>query len=235
LGNKEEIMSKKAKMIQTDDITDEQMDAAIQPQEATLPEPGHERREALKQREESLQEQIDRMSRQMLSGTLDAKALEVVNEIASKTQYLTVSSARPDYVYAWVSKNRHMQHIQALKPLGWEVVQGEDPEALELKGQDASTTRQLGDVILMRIKRDRYIVIKAQEQAKTRQIQRASASGLIELGNQHRSKGFIVKPYLMDGFEGPEIQPRVLSRKQAMKMVDKALRTGTVPGMQVQF
>lgn len=225
--------SKKAPVITTDDVTQEQYDEAVQQAEATLPPPGHERREELKEREESLQQQIDRMANKLLSGQLDAKALEIENEIASKTQYLSVANARPEYVYAWVSKNRHQQHIQALRPLGWEVVQGDDPEAMELKGQDGGTTRQLGDVILMRIHRDRYIVIKAKEQAQTRHIQRASAAGLVELGDKYRNKGFIVRPWGMDSMEGPDINPQAMSRKQAMKMVEKHLKAGTVPGMYV--
>ena len=224
---------KKAPVVRTDDATQEQLDQAAQQNEATLPPPGHERREEQKVREESLQQQIERMSSKMLSGQLDPKSLEIVNEIASKTQHLTVSGARPDCVYAWVSKNRYQQHIQALRPLGWEVVQGDDPEALELKGQDGGTTRQLGDVILMRIHRDRYIVIKAKEQAQTRQIQRSSSAGLIEMGDRYRNKGFIVKPWGMDSMEGPEISPRAMSRTQAMKMVEKHLKAGTVPGVYV--
>lgn len=222
------------KPVQTENMTQEQLDAAAEAAQADLPEAGHERREALKRREDNLQAEVDRMARKMISGTVDPKALEVVNEIAGKTQYLSVSNAQPGKVYAWVSTRAHGHHIQALKPLGWEVVQGKDPEALELKGQDGGTTRQLGDVILMRIDRDRYIVLKAREQARTRQIQQSSAAGLIEMGERHRDKGFIVRPWGMDTMEGPEIQPQRLGRKQAMKMVDKALRRGTVPGMIIQ-
>jgi hypothetical protein len=221
-------------MVDTTQMSTEEYDARVQAAEAELPEPGHERREALKRREDTLQAEIDAMAHKMLSGQIDPKSLEIVNEIAQKTQFLSVSNAQPGYVYAWVSKNQHGHHIQELKPLGWEVVQGKDPEALELKGQDGGTTRQLADVILMRIERERYIVLKAKEQAQTRQIQRSSASTLLQMGEQYEGRGIIVKPWGMNSFEGPEIAPRRLSRKQAMKMVDQALRHGTVPGMHVQ-
>lgn len=202
---------------------------------AELPEAGHERREVLKRRQETLEEQIARLSDKMLRGTIDAKELEICNEIASKTQYLAVSGARPDYVYGWISTNRYGQHVQAAKAQGWEVVQGDDDEALELKGMDGGTTRQLGDVILMKIKKDIYIVLKAQEQAKTRRIQQNSAGTLAEMGDRYRDHGFSVKPYRMDSLQGPEVRPgRISTRHAAMQQLDTHLRNGSVPGMEIQ-
>jgi hypothetical protein len=201
---------------------------------AELPEPGHERREVLKRRQETMEMQIARLSEKMLRGTIDAKELEIVNEIASKTQYLAVSGAQPDYVYGWISKNRHGQHIQSAKMQGWETVQGDDPEGLELKGTDGSTTRQLGDVILMRIKKDIYIVMEAQKQAQTKRVQQNSASTLVEMGEKYRKHGFAVRPYKMESFEGPEIRSnRLSSHGTAMQQIDAALRNGTVPGMEI--
>lgn len=201
---------------------------------AELPEPGHERREVLKRRQATLEEQIARLSEKMLRGTIDAKELEICNELASKTQYLSVSGAKSEYVYGWISKNRHGQHIQAAKAQGWETVQGDDPEAVELKGMDGSTTRQLGDVILMRIKKDIYIVLKAQEQTKTRRIQQNSASTLVDMGEKYRNRGFSVRPFGMDSFEGPEIRSnRISSHGTAIQQLDAHLRAGTVPGMEI--
>lgn len=199
-----------------------------------LPEPGHARREAQKRRQETLEQQIARLADKMLSGEIDEKELEICNEIASKTQYLAVHGAKPDYVYGWVSTNRHSQHVQAAKAQGWEVVQGDDPEALELKGMDGGTTRRLGDVLLMRIKKDVYIVIKAQEQLKTKRVQQASASTLVEMGMKYRDQGFSVRPYQMDSFAGPEIRPHRLSTQgSALEQMDAALRAGTVPGLEI--
>ena len=199
-----------------------------------LPEAGHERREVLKRRQATLEEQIARLADKMQRGTIDAKELEICNEIASKTQYLSVSGAQSDYVYGWVSKNRYGQHIQAAKAQGWEVVQGDDTEALELKGMDGSTTRQLGDVILMKIKKDIYIVLKAQEQLKAKRVQQNSASTLVELGQKYAGYGFNVRPHHMDSFAGPDIRShRLSSHGTAMQQLDAALRDGTVPGMEI--
>lgn len=223
------------------------VEVAEEAAQAELPPPGHERRESLKRREESLQEEIDRVASQMLSGQVDAKKLEIVNEIANQTQYLTVSNPQPGFEYGWVSKNRSGQHIQMAKAIGWEVVQGSDKEAVELKGSSRSqsggepdTTRQLGDVILMRIPRERFIVLQAKALADTKRKQRASAATLLEMGDKYRGRGIIVKPYMMaddDGdLGGPEIKPmRFSSRQQAVKEIDRRLRDGTIPGMTVNY
>lgn len=219
---------------QVDSSDTEAQEQLAQQAAQELPEPGHERREALKRREATLEQQIARLSEKILRGSIDTKELEIVNELASKTQYLSVSGARPEFVYSWVSKNRHGQHIQTLKAQGWETVQGDDPEALELKGMDGSTTRQLGDVILMRIKKDIYIVLKAQEQVKTRRQQQNSASTLAEMGDKYRSLGFNVSPYKMNSLAGPDIHSHRLSRGgTALQQLDAQLRDGTVPGMEI--
>ena len=218
--------TKKAPVVKTEDLTEEQQTAAAEAATAGLPEAGHERREALKKREDDLQKQIEQMAGHMLSGTLNQEALEIDNEIAGKVQYLRVSNPRPERVYMWASKNRSMQHIQLLKMLGWQIVQGDDQEALELQGMEPGSHRSLGDVILMWIPRDRYIVLAARMRARTVERQRASAAGLIEMGDQFRSKGFIVRPHGMDGIEGPPIAPRAMTRQQAVRAVDKMLRQG---------
>jgi hypothetical protein len=210
-----------------------------------LPERGYLSKEVQLKRQDELQKEAERIASQMQSGTIDPKKLEIANEIANKTQYLSVSNADPAFVYGWVSRNRHSQHIQAMKQFGWVVVQGDDEEAIELKGTQSGqggapgTTRELGDVVLMKIPKDRYVVLKALEVSKTRQLQKASTSALLELGNKHRDKGIIIRPYRMDDPEGdlsgPEIKPQRFSNRQnAMRMIDKQLRDGTVEGMVIQ-
>lgn len=211
---------------------------------SSLPPAGHQRREDMLKRQDILQAEAERIASQMQAGTVDPRNLEIANEIASRTQYLSVTNADPAFVYGWVSKNRHGQHVQAMKQYGWITVQGDDPEALELKGTDRGmgtmpgTTRELGDVVLMKIPRERYVVLKALEVAKTRQLQKASTAALLDLADKHRKDGFIVRPFRMedpDGdLSGPEIKPRrFTSKKKAMEMIDNALRDGTVPGMEI--
>lgn len=210
--------------------------------EAKAQAKGYLSREQQLRRQDELQAEAERIASQMQSGTIDASKLEIANEIASQTQLLNVSNADPAFVYAWVSKNRHGQHIQALRNMGWITVQGEDPEALELKGGAGTgtpdTTRQLGDVILMKIPHERYVVLRSMEIAHTRQQQKASTSALLELGDKYKKSGIIVRPYRMEDPDGdlsgpPITSKRFTSKSGAMNMVDKALRDGSVPGMEI--
>lgn len=213
------------KQVQSSDA--EAQEQLAQAAHEELPEPGHERREAIKRRQATLEEQIERLAQKMQRGTIDSKELEIVNEIANKTAYLNVSNQRSDYVYGWVSKNRHGQHMQRARAEGWEVVDGDDQEGIELKGvHDNSTLRSLGDVVLMRIKRDIYIALKAREQVRTKEVQQNSAGTLVEMGHRYRDLGVKVYPYRMDTMEGPEIKAHTAS-------LDAALRSGTVPGLNI--
>lgn len=228
--------------------TDDQakVQAAEEAAAAELPPAGHQRRETLKARDERLQIEAERIAEQIIRGSVDPSKLEIINDIASKTEQLNVSNPQPGFVYAWMSINQHGHHISRMENLGWVVVQGDDPEALELKGSgrgagvgSPGTHRQLGDVILMKIPRERYLVLRAREIARTKQIQQSSAATLAALGEQFRGKGLIVKPFGMkagDDFAlaGPEIKPgRFTSRQKALDMVDSHLREGTVPGMEL--
>lgn len=223
-------MAGRPRQVNKDDVESQQ--ALAEQAASELPPEGHERREALKRRMETLEEQIARMSDKILQGTIDAKELEIVDEIASKTQYLSVSNADPEYVYGWKSTNRHSQHVQACKALGWEIVQGDDPEAIELKNvHDNSTARTLGDVVLMRIKRDRYIVLRAQEQAKTRRIQgeQGITPDLLQMMDKYKDRGITLTPYRMRNLAGPDSWGQNVSRQAIMD----AIREGTIPGMEI--
>lgn len=209
-----------------------------------LPVKGYRSREDELRRQDDLQAEAERIASQMQAGTVDPSKLEIANEIASRTQFLSVSDADPAFVYGWVSRNRHGQHVQSMKQLGWIVVQGDDREAIELKGTQGGqgtmpgTTRELGDVLLMKIPREKYVVLKALEVAQTRQLQKASTANLVEMRDKYRDKGVIVRPFGMDDpdgdLSGPEIKPqRFTSRKGALQMIDRQLRDGSVAGMEI--
>ena len=100
--------NKQPQTLQSDDT--EGLEAAAAAAEAELPPPGYEREEVLKQREDNLQAEIDRVTKDMLRGTVDASKLKIVDEIAAQTQHLSVSNQKPGFVYGWISKNRHGQH-----------------------------------------------------------------------------------------------------------------------------
>lgn len=244
--------AKKIPIVRGDET--ERAEALARQAHAELPPPGHERREALRQRDETLQREVERVGQTIVMGSIDPKYMKIDAEIRSRTSYLNVSHPKPGYVYAWVSKNNHNNHRQRLEAIGYETVQGDDPECLELRGTDGrgagtgtpDTTRQLHDVILMRIKREYYVAYKAREHARTVQAQMASASTLLSMAAPYRNRGITVGP--MQGLEesmgsdlrGPRIRPRRYSSQRARYLglwnnhyMDQHLREGTVPGMEM--
>lgn len=231
----------------------EKMEDLAEEAHAELPPPGHERREALKQRGENLQQRIEKIGQSIVLNNIDPKMLAIMREIQARTSYLTVSNKKEGFVYAWVSKNNWNNHRQRLEAVGYEVVQGDDPEAIELKGTSGiaagtgtpDTTRQLGDVILMRIKEEYYLAQKAREHARTLQMQVASASTLIQMAAPYQHRGISVKAdpraaHAMGADLMPGIKPRRFSSKRAQMLglyqdhhFDQAIREGTLPGMEV--
>ena len=229
-----------AKKVLTEAQAEEAQAKLEEQAEAGLPEPGYMRHETLRRRQDELQAESERLADQMIRGTVDPKKLEIANEIASKTQWMTVSNADPAFVYGWVSKNRYGQHVQSMHRMGWVTVQGDDPEAIELKGSHGGTspgtTRELGDVVLMKVPKERYIVLKALEEKRKREVQRASTAGLVELAGKYR-KNVKLSAYRMEDphgdLSGPEIRPRTFTSKMGAQRFVQDLRDGTVPGMEI--
>ncbi len=215
--------------------TPEEAQAAGREAADQLPAPGYQRQETLRERQGRLQEAAQRMADQIQRGTIDPSKLQILNEIASRVHYLDVSNPQPGRSYVWVSTNRSGQHVQKMKALGFQTIQGDEPEATELQGTAGDTTRRLGDVVLMWAPEELVIALKAQQIVHQRKVESASTANLIELGDKYRGKGLIVSPYGMDTMQGPPIEVGRFSQSQARKaatgLVDQALREGTIPGL----
>ena len=93
----------------------EKMEDLAEEAHAELPPPGHERREALKQRGENLQQRIEKIGQSIVLNNIDPKMLAIMREIQARTSYLTVSNKKEGFVYAWVSKNNWNNHRQRLE------------------------------------------------------------------------------------------------------------------------
>lgn len=136
---------------------------AINP--STIPA-GDARREAMRQVADDLAQAAEEQG--VEGGAIRPDAFEIDNEIAGHFNELEVTNALPEYEYCWVNYNfggRFIKEKQShrvregsgLQPV-WEVVHGEMPEAPELRGIGADTTRRLGDVLLMRARKDRALL-----------------------------------------------------------------------------
>lgn len=182
---------------------------------------GHQEREQFKRRADNLEQQAEAMAAQMMMGAVDPKNLQIAREIAHRIGSLDISNKRDDMVYWWVNAGRQGQHVRRAQMIGWEVVQGNDPEAEELKGERGDTTRIFGDTILMKMPKDRFVVLKALAIQRQRQLEGASAARLMELSEKYRGQGFAVRPYGMDSMEGPPIRPGRFSKNQAQNWLQR--------------
>ena len=158
---------------------------------ATLPPAGHARKEVLKKRKDTLEHKAEEMAGQVEVGAIDPKSFEVSREIGGRFDELQVVGALPQYAYKWVqidyptNSRGKMARLETIN--GWEVVTGDMPEAPDLRQADG--TRRLGDVILMRIRRDRFEKLQSEAEQRRVNVQRGVTSGLQEMGDRYRKHG----------------------------------------------
>ena len=194
-----------------------------------LPEPGDARREVLSERGDALEQRNEELGQDR--GRIDPSKLRVENELAQHFNELEVSNQDPAYVYAWVQAGFYGRFIKAKLSRSWEVVQGDMQEAVELKGMGADTTRRLGDVILMRCRKDIYKRLMRQEDAHRRAVESGVTSEIEEMGRKYEKYGLIVHA-------GEGLSPTLLKRMQTSavarqatgKKVDQLIREGRMPG-----
>lgn len=207
------------------------------PSPADLPA-GDERREAEARSADDLAERAE--TRGVEGGAIDPKAFKIDREIASRFNELEVTNAQPEYEYCWVNAGHAGRFIkaklservrmgQSIVPV-WEVVQGEMPEAIELRGMMADTTRRLGDVVLMRAKKDVFLRVKQLRQAHLQAMQNGTTTELQELGERYRHRGVVIRTsFAEDQLE--VMGRRAMARQQAHQILDGMMRDGTVPGL----
>src|SRR5262245_58672650 len=196
----------------------------------TLPPPGDERREVLAARTDALEQEAEERADALELAPVDPKKLRPEREILQHINELEVSSADPSLAYCWVQTGYYGRFIKMKVAQGWEVVQGDRPEAIELKGVGADTTRRLGDVILMSIHLDRYIRLRRQEEARRQAQERAITSNLEELGAK---AGITVHTDVpLDTLRRMEARNRASAI--ADRQADRLIREGRMPGVGIR-
>lgn len=212
-----------------------------------LPEAGHARRELLKRRKDSLEQQAeeDMPEAYVIDESLFDPA-NLDNEMRAKLENIErVSDADPDFKYCWVDPTNHVLFTMS-QNLGWQVVSGSDPEAREHK--DTNGYRRLGDVILMRMRADRYAALARLQEQRVQDQENAATERLEELGKRFsRSGGKIhtnlqtMDPRLRQTIEAraqgqglPQEVRQEAAKAVAFQALDAKLRDGTVPGAEVR-
>lgn len=202
-----------------------------------LPPAGHKRTEELKRREASLNEQAEQEMNQVERHAIDPEKLKLDNEIQQhfdEFNELAVTNPDPSYVYCWTNAGYNGLFVKLKMAEHWEVVQGDMEEAREHRGIAADTTRRVGDVILMRIRKDYYKRLLRQRQAKAERNLNGITSNLQDLAHKYRDTGVKVKMIedgTMDDRTLDTMAKRAQAQSTAQRMQDKWLREGTMPGM----
>ena len=172
-------------------------------------------------------------------GPINPKALTVENELAQHFNLLDVSNQDSSFRYAWVYLGQHGLQIKMKLADGWEVVQGDMPEAVELKGMGADTTRKLGDVMLMRCRADRWLLLQRREKRKRDAHKEAVGAQFEEILRPYKRYGAtaivdgrdVMTGEMVDAKRLDLMYKRSMAAAAGNQMVDRALRKGTMPGV----
>jgi len=197
-----------------------------------LPDPGHERREALKRRLEKLNAEAAELSAELEVEVVDSSKLEPDREILQHYNAgdLPVSNRQDGFEYCWVfaDPRNNMAGRQVFKKRiqGWEVVSGAMPEASDHKHVDG--TRRVGDVLLMRIRYDRYVKLRREEKETLKKREAGVSAGFMELGQKHAATGIKVYDTVPDN--ALKHAQNAAAQERAGKITDKWIKGGNMPG-----
>lgn len=222
--------------------SEEQINEAVETKGTeALPDAGWKRDEVLKRRQANLEEEAEELAEKLLIGAIDDKHFQVDREIAQRLEYLHVENARDDMAYYWANfVSDHGKQVTDKKTQGWEVVSGtgkDCPEAPDCI--DADGTRRLGDVLLMRISRERAVYQRALERVESlrKRSMHLNTDQLAEMAARH---GFKITDIDSDMQRRIE-QRQATQQRQAVNQVQNAYRVlgkrlekgGTIPGIPI--
>ena len=198
-----------------------------------LPEPGHKRREALKMRLEKLNAEAAELASELEVETVDPSKIEPDREIIQhfNSGDLPVSNRQEGFEYCWVfsdpRNNQAGRHVFKKRYQGWEVVSASMPEAADHKHVDG--TRRVGDVLLMRIRYDRYVKLRREERETLKRREAGVSEGFMELGAKHARHG--VKVYDTVPDNAMKHAQATAAEERATRMTNKWMKDGNMPGV----
>lgn len=206
----------------------------------TLPPAGDARRDVLAQRTDELEQKAEELADATGMHALNPEAFEIENDIGQHFNEMEVPYARPEYAYKWEQRdignkfgNRHYLRAHAL---GWRKVYADDPDAKGLEHcvmPDGGIA--VGDVILMRIPRGRYIELRRQEYLNVKRQEQGIDGELRDRAERHGVRTFDTEG--LNGIAGAgwtrqmEQRARAAQAEQiALRQLDEQIRQGTVAG-----
>ena len=204
-------------------------------------------REELSKKAEKLIAQANKLLSQIEVETADPAALSIENEVRQALNELNevyVSHMQSEYAYAWIFRDAYNQfggrYVRKMQALGWEVVQGDNPEAIEHKHVDG--TRVVSDCLLMRIRLDRKLLLEKRDRLLREAQQAGVTARVYELAERAGTRVYDKLPgFVEDAMNARAGEQRVqraaamgaFHRLNAGGKVDRMLKTGTIPGIPV--
>lgn len=210
----------------------------------TLPPLGDERREVLAERADNLTEAAEARSADV--GAINPKAFRVENELAQHFNELELPGwvynrsiaafTSPDgmWVPCWVQCGSSWggRFINAKRFEGWEVVSramhDDDHFPLPEHLFYADGTVRLGDVLLMRIRTDRYIMNQRRRKARQRAVEEGVSGEVEELADRAGVK--LVHTHEMSSQQLDRLSKRSQAQQIAARQFDQQIREGRVAG-----
>mgnify|MGYP001564869306 FL=1 len=207
------------------------------PGTATLPPSGYGRDEALRMRQDRLQQLIQERGEQIAFGLIDPRHLKVDPDIARYyADILQVTPAQPDRIYCWVEtglRNNHPEHVHHKQMQGWFFVLGDDPECPHLP-RTPEGHRRLGTTVLMWIDLEHYVEIRANEHAAAlrQRGDMQSADRMLEVAARHGAQVKIIENWSQLSSESRALAEQRFAMRQrdlqrSWDTIDRELRGGT--------
>lgn len=235
-------MSQKDRPTFTPDDTQSAREAADAQLAAEGVEPGVQRVEAAVKRAEELIRQSQEILDEIGVQGADASALQIEREVRqalNEFNEVYVSHAQSEFAYAWIYRDPGNQfggrYVRKMQALGWEVVQGDNPEAQEHRFVDG--TRVVSDCVLMRIRIDRKMMLDKRDRLLREAQQEGIVSRVHELAERAGTRvydklpGFVEEALSSQADQRRASAQRAFHRMNASGKVDRMLKTGTIPGV----
>jgi hypothetical protein len=211
-----------------------------------LPPAGGARREELKRRTDQLEEKAEEQYADV--GKIPKEALKPDREIREhiRKSHLEVGTQHPYLKVKWVNYvNLQGSMVWAAKADGWAVATAQDiPDAKELVREDG--TIRIGDVLLMCIRIDDYLVLEKHEKTKRLRQQYGVEAEIHDLAarTNAREGKVVFKNVQTPGLGGmseetlqtieARAERQTAARRTAAEHLGNRMKRGTLPGVPIR-
>jgi len=202
---------------------------------------GDARREALKQAYDALQAKAEEIANELGMERPDPNVFRRVRDADVRPHDADLIIKHPDhnYTYTWIFRDPRgttaNRVVHTYEAKGWEAVTGGMREAKGMK-VNAENVVWNADCVLMRMRKDRRLVMHQADLEKRRQRTEGTAANLREKADRYGVKVSEDVPnrQIVQASEAA-MQSRAaksaFARQMAGSQIDNAIRTGTIPGM----